>query len=296
MDDRMRRVSAGRPCPICGKPDWCLVVPDGSAALCQRIKDGSVKKCGDAGYLHILDDRHNRHDGHKGGARPRHTLTVAHEQRGQMRDFEQTCVRYQSQLADEKLHVLARSLGVSRESLRRLRVGWDGQAHTFPMCDVCGTVIGIRRRFPSGRKASTKGSRTGLFIPTGLSGKDPLLICEGPSDTAAALDLGFDAIGRPNCSSLVKVTAQAVRGRDEIVVIADNDVVGRTGAGRLAAALAMHCRCVRVVTPPDGVKDLRQWVIGGLTRHTLREIVSATPAVRLAVRFLCVDPAERRRR
>lgn len=53
-DDKMCRVSRQNPCPICGKPDWCLVAPDGSAAICQRVTEGAVKKCGEAGWLHVL--------------------------------------------------------------------------------------------------------------------------------------------------------------------------------------------------------------------------------------------------
>jgi len=63
--ERMERVTRSRPCPVCGKPDWCLVAPDGSAAICPRVKEGALRKCGDAGYLHILTDRHNGHDRHR---------------------------------------------------------------------------------------------------------------------------------------------------------------------------------------------------------------------------------------
>src|SRR5207248_11062007 len=45
-------VSRERPCPVCGKPDWCLVAEDGTAAICQRV--GSGKRCGEAGWLHRL--------------------------------------------------------------------------------------------------------------------------------------------------------------------------------------------------------------------------------------------------
>ena len=48
--EKMQRVSRKTPCPVCGKPDWCLVAEDGTAAICQRIKEGSVKSCGNAGY------------------------------------------------------------------------------------------------------------------------------------------------------------------------------------------------------------------------------------------------------
>ncbi|MHC4357133.1 MAG: DUF3854 domain-containing protein, partial [Planctomycetota bacterium] len=54
--ERMLRVDKNHLCPICSKPDWCLIAKDGSAAICARIEDGSVKKCGDAGWLHMLSD------------------------------------------------------------------------------------------------------------------------------------------------------------------------------------------------------------------------------------------------
>jgi len=47
------RVTKRNPCPICGKPDWCLVSPDGKAAICARIE--SDTKAGEAGWLHNLD-------------------------------------------------------------------------------------------------------------------------------------------------------------------------------------------------------------------------------------------------
>jgi hypothetical protein len=210
--DKMERVTRSRPCPIRGKSDWCLVASDGSTAICARIADGSVKKCSDAGYLHILEDRHNGHNRHRCGAKWRHSLTVKHSQENRTRDFDRMSARHQSQLTDARLHALAGSLGVSAGSLQRLRTGWDGRAYAFPMSDASGRVVGIRRRFVNGGKASVKGSRTGLSIPLDLTGVGPLLLCEGPTDTGAALDLGFDALGRPSCNSLVEMTSGPFEG------------------------------------------------------------------------------------
>src|SRR4051812_36138285 len=50
--EQMVRVSKATPCPVCEKPDWCLVARDRSAAICQRVK--SDRECGQAGYLHRL--------------------------------------------------------------------------------------------------------------------------------------------------------------------------------------------------------------------------------------------------
>lgn len=51
------RVTYSNPCPICGKPDWCLVSSDGNKAICQRIE--SNRPWGNAGYLHVLNGESN---------------------------------------------------------------------------------------------------------------------------------------------------------------------------------------------------------------------------------------------
>lgn len=47
---------AGITCPVCGKPDWCLVDDpnDPKAVICPRTKDGAAKDLGEAGYLHYV--------------------------------------------------------------------------------------------------------------------------------------------------------------------------------------------------------------------------------------------------
>jgi len=53
----IRITEAGVICPICGKPDWCMVSSDNpddpSAVVCSRIHDGSIRELPDCGYLHI---------------------------------------------------------------------------------------------------------------------------------------------------------------------------------------------------------------------------------------------------
>ena len=52
-----QRVSRRRPCPVCNKRDWCLFAgrPENpTAAICARVE--SPKRCGEAGWLHVLHD------------------------------------------------------------------------------------------------------------------------------------------------------------------------------------------------------------------------------------------------
>lgn len=276
----MLRVTKQNPCPVCGKPDWCLIAEDGSAAICQRIEEGSTKRCGDAGWLHVLSNGHNRHNRHSYKKR---LVTVPLKKPST--DFEQLSRQYQHQLTDDRLIWLSAKLGLSIHSLKGLRVGWDGVAYTFPMSNAENLVIGIRKRFPDGPKVSATGSMNGLFIPTDLlPTDDSLFICEGPTDTAAALDLGFDAIGRPNCNSKVEMTAEIAKERD-VVVIGDNDDVGRAGVERLSDMLVLYCKDVKIIYPPKGIKDLRDWLSIGLTAEKLRDIIGNTESIGIRISF-----------
>ncbi len=49
---RWLRVTRQNRCPVCGKPDWCLVSPDGEAAICARIE--SEETVGNKGAEIIL--------------------------------------------------------------------------------------------------------------------------------------------------------------------------------------------------------------------------------------------------
>jgi 5S rRNA maturation endonuclease (ribonuclease M5) len=280
-NDKMQRVSRKSPCPVCNKPDWCLVAEDGSATICQRIEAGSVKRCGDAGWLHIF--RENVHNIYKTSVNKRQIVKSVCTDNDPTKDFEPIVMQCQRQLSQQRLNLLAVSLGVSVNSLKRLKTGWDGEAYTFSMSNAEGMTIGIRRRFPNGCKCSVTGSRTGLFIPSKLSVNGLLLIVEGPTDTAAALDLGFDAIGRPNCNSKIEMTAKAARGREEIVIIGDNDSAGKNGAEKLAEALVIYYPSVKIIYPPDSIKDLRQWLQADLNAVSLQEIIKETKPIEIQV-------------
>src|SRR5262249_47457954 len=151
-----------------------------------------------------------------------------------------------------RLHQLAVTLGLSSEALAALGTGWS-EAHrawSFPMADTAGNVLGIRLRGQDGRKFAVKGGREGLFIAPTLE-IDPaiLLVCEGPTDTAALLGLGFrSVVGRPSCTGGIKLLVEFVRGRapSEVVVVSDADEPGRRGAANLAAVLVAYAPVVRV--------------------------------------------------
>ena len=50
------RVNRRNPCPVCGKPDWCVLSQDGKAAICARIESDKPAGSKGAGWIHALDN------------------------------------------------------------------------------------------------------------------------------------------------------------------------------------------------------------------------------------------------
>lgn len=185
-------------------------------------------------------------------------------------DFAALAAEYETAVTDELAEHHANQLGVSVESLRRLHVGWDGQALTFPMKNAAGHVIGIKRRFPNSEKSSVPGSKNGMFVPDGFDALKLFFICEGQTDLLAAITFGLNAIARSSCSDSVGFLTEFCAGCD-IVIISDADTAGRKGAEYLANKLAMVCNSVRVIEPRRPHKDLRDWVRAGATPTDLSQ-------------------------
>jgi hypothetical protein len=53
--EKTRRVSRHRHCPICDRPDWCLVAVSGAYAVCMRVESARPAQGGGGGWIHRLD-------------------------------------------------------------------------------------------------------------------------------------------------------------------------------------------------------------------------------------------------
>lgn len=274
-----------RRCPICGRGDWCLIANDRATAVCPRTPQGAVRMLGDAGFIHVIDQQ--RYDENKPGRNtpPPRPVTVT--------DWEPTIDKYERNLTHEQLHTLAVSLRVRATSLAGLRIGYSHQydAFTFPMYDHAGKIIGVRVRNMQGDKWAATGSRNGLFIPTlQWSEIGEVWVVEGPTDTAAMLDMEFYAIGRPSCSAAVISTCQFLRSK-RVTIVSNYDEAktrpdgskfypGQEGTAVLANALLEQSPEVRVIYPRKG-KDVRQWKQQGATAAEVRMVADcATPWTR----------------
>jgi hypothetical protein len=167
----------------------------------------------------------------------------------------------------------AAALGVSTPSLVAVGTAWAAphSAWAFPMCDGYGNVVGIRLRNERG-KFAVRGSRQGIFLAT-VPAQRTLFVCEGPTDTAAAVGLGLFAVGRPNCccgGPEIKVFARRM-ACSRVVVISDNDKPGLDGARKVGGELKLP---FAIYVPP--AKDVREFVRLGGTRAMIENTLHNT--------------------
>lgn len=250
--------SKQNPCPVCGGSDWLCRFGD-VKILCMREPSNHPSK--DGGWYHDYD----------GIQKP---VTKDFQPIKYTKIETMDCELYAKELwhktSPMQIQELSLELGVSANSLDRLQACYShkDKAYAFPMRDGDDSIIGIRLRNDKAEKWAVKGSRQGLFVPRCETQK-LVYLCEGPTSTAAALTLGFYAIGRPNCNSgddLVKATLKRL-GIYRAVIVADNDekenglTPGLTGALKLKKYLGISS----VIWMPEQ-KDIRKFLNDGGTK------------------------------
>jgi hypothetical protein len=240
-----------------------------------REPQGAVKPAKERGWVHILN-REAQGPQRTPAFRVRASCSAS-------LDWDPLVRSGVARTSEEAVAALAEQLGVSHESLRGLRAFQyaERRAWAFPMWNDVGDIVGVRLR-AGGRKFAISGSRNGLFVPADLAPSGSILVTEGESDAAALLSLGFDAIGVPGVRQCSAMVAQFVRGRP-VVIVGDNDDAGAAGVDDLLRHVLPWSPSVKIVRPPEGLKDARAWLRAGLSRQELAALIERTEPRRLRI-------------
>lgn len=265
---RWLRVDKENPCRICEHTDWCSYSLDPTAgSCCMRAVDGG-KLMKNGGYFYPFDE-----------SKPLPPPPKPAKERPAPPNFGEMMRKWSKTIALE-FNDQCRAMGVSVAAMQWLGAVWaeDRKAMAFPMYDATchngNRPIGIRLRVPEGKKFAVTGSSSGIFYPYGcykhIPSFDRLYICEGPTDTSAALDMGCFAIGRAACRGgegyVLSVLDQLQP--DDVVIVTDNDGPGVAGARDLIRHIKQP---TRMLTPPT--KDLRSFRQNGGTKELLEDIL-----------------------
>jgi hypothetical protein len=255
MNYQWFRVNKQNPCVICGRIDWDTYCPELHLACCMRVQ--SDRPSANGGWFH--NDVKKR-------VIPVQTYKPI-DQFHAAKYWEWQRING----APVEAQRYIRSLGPDPLCFYRLGMAWAAEykAWAFPMKDGEENIIGVQLRYPDGHKRAVKGSRNGLFIPEQPASKFAI-VCEGASDTAAALSLGYYAVGRQSCAAQSEMLNALIerKGISQVALIYDNDDPGITGGKRLAETLKVpYC----VIIPP--AKDLREFVQLGADRPMIEDMI-----------------------
>ncbi len=285
----LTEVSRTKPCPVCGKPDWCSRSADGGLVICMREAEGSkrVIKTGPPGWVHVF----------RVSAAAARSRPIPRSVPKRTADWGPAAARYQGELTGPRAEAWATGLGLPAElgsvALRQLGCGrmvdrWGESWATFPMHSGRLKAIGIRRRcLRDGKKLTIKGGQHGLFLDPSVRPAQTLYVVEGATDAGALLTAlpGSAVIGRPSCSGGLDHLAELLRFRrfGRVEIIPDADRPGLMGAQRCAEELCREFSNIYLAPAPP-TKDLRDLVRASGVRAAsdwLMSLVNRSKPIRL---------------
>ena len=325
------------PCPICNHIGWCGQRDDG-LVLCKRspsppevagylykglAKDGQTAMYVEAGREHRQSADTHRES--RGERRPAATPTP-------VSDLNEAFAAAVAAFSPDCRAALAAELGLPEGAMGELPIGWSDRAQhhgdhsitgafILPEYDGQGRLIGVTYRFPAaavadrqggdgkplGTKSAPVGLKRGLTLPAGWREmSDPVLVVEGPSDVLAGRAVGLSVIGRPSNVGGADLLGQLCRHR-QVIVLGENDRKGdgrwpgKEGAELVARRLeATLKRPVPVALPPNGIKDLRDWVRQSVADWQAADLMAIRETILSTVQpphlILLAEPPDRRGR
>lgn len=173
---------------------------------------------------------------------------------------------------------------VKAKILKRFRVGFDGEAYTFPVLGDAGWFV--RRYVPGGdpKWTTPKGERvTILGWDRKVARAFRIYLVEGEPDLLVARSMGFEAICTTGGAGTWREEwNQRFEGR-RVAIMFDCDSAGREGARRVRDQLREHAEEVRVVdldpSRNDGF-DLTDFFVDGAEPSELVGLLMHAPIAR----------------
>lgn len=151
---------------------------------------------------------------------------------------------------------LVKDRGISVPTLKRYKIGWDGERYTIPIANKFGIYVNVRR-YSNNAEGRMKmlpfkegyGANK-LFPIEVLFANDTVILHEGEWDTLLQLSKGFPALtNTAGAGSWNKAWTEMFR--DKIVYICyDVDEAGKKGSTRIAKVLSQVAKAVYIVNLP----------------------------------------------
>ncbi len=182
---------------------------------------------------------------------------------------------------------ITQELGLSKETVKKLRLGYEGKGGiAFPVI-LFGKVVDVGTYSPNLKPKTRRraGSKVGAIMPYDIwihNTVQPTVICAGEKDMAIATEYGMNAITITGGEKAIPTLFKNDFKDRTIFIIYDNDDVGRTGSKQLAVFLKPLAKQIKVIdlsaTCTEKGEDLWDYLIKyNKTKQDLTQLIINTP-------------------
>jgi len=192
--------------------------------------------------------------------------------------------------APEVLNWIIEKRGLTIETIKRFKIGWDGLRNTIPIYDENGVLRNIRR-YNAKKKNKWLNFRTKDYSygEARLFGIDellrdktsPVLVCEGEWDKMMLSQNGFLAVTSTAGVRTFRTSWEPLFKDREVYLLFDVDQASRPFASKLAERLSRVAKTVKNVhLPLEGTKeakDVTDYFLQGFTKEDLQNLIDQTP-------------------
>ena len=177
--------------------------------------------------------------------------------------------------------------GLSIETIKQYRLGYDGDRITIPIFNEDGECVNIRRHATKKNVTSkTVSYRPGFgsirLYPANALKLPVVLLCEGELDTLITRQLGFNAATVTGGAGSWKEEFTPLFSGKEVILVYDIDPAGRNGANIIARKLFNIASSIKdvllpITKPSNG--DITDYIVTyGNGSGELKSLIDACPA------------------
>ncbi len=162
--------------------------------------------------------------------------------------------------SDAMLETLTRKRGLTMETIKSFKLGFDSDRVWIPVRDKDGAIVNVRKYKPGASRDKMipygPGYNKARLFPVDSLESDWILLCEGEMDCLVALQQGYPAMTTTGGADTWREEfSQELKGK-KVVICYDADGSGKKGASAIAIKLLPFASEVRKLQLPlPGTKD-----------------------------------------
>lgn len=185
------------------------------------------------------------------------------------------------------LDYLLNERGITKKTIDKFMLGWDGNRITIPIYDEEGKIRNVRKYKPDAKNkviSYDSGYGSARLYPVGNLIYDKIVLCEGELDAILANQMGYKAITVTGGAGTWRKKWSKRFENKKVDICYDNDESGKKGAEKVARMLVNYASEVRIIDLPvtGAGEDVTDYFVKyGKTKDELDETIENTKVFEL---------------